>query len=103
MTPKRLKIASLNANGMRNDKKRAGIFNFLRCHKVDVAAIQDTRFDPERDAFWKGSPEFRSWWTPKVAIIVFNKQVVVENECSPDDRILSLSLNISDVSLSQSK
>jgi exonuclease III len=99
MRGKRMKIASLNANGLRDAIKRSRTIDFLRSLDVDVVALQDTRFDQSRDEFWKTAMGHRSWWTPKVAIIIFNSQIIVEEDVSVNDRILSLTLRIEDFSL----
>ena len=87
-----LRYASLNVNGLREDGKLQRILHYLRDHRIDVAALQDVRYDPLLHSHWQATTGFRSYWEKRVAIIILNHQVQVDEIESPSDSIISATL-----------
>lgn len=47
-----VKLASFNVNGMQNENKRRGIFNYLRSFHSDIILLQETHSTPEVERVW---------------------------------------------------
>jgi len=90
-----LKIATLNCNGLRNDAKRALIFDKLRNSNVDVVLLQETFSTPEVEFQWSMAKNafWNSWHNNArvVAILFCNDQLCFKNtNCDDEARVISL-------------
>ena len=55
-------IASLNVNGMVDDKKRNAIFYWYRKKKIDILCLQETHSSPETELKWGKEWVGKSFW-----------------------------------------
>lgn len=89
----RLRFGTLNANRLRDNIKRNDLFTFLKPYKLDIIALQETNFDDSLHPSWFTSMGCKALWTEKVAIIIFNHNITIEQEHILDNRIISVSLS----------
>ncbi|CAC5407942.1 E3.1.11.2 [Mytilus coruscus] len=47
-----LKIASINVNGLRNNKKRALVFNWIVSQNIDLVCLQETHCTHDETGLW---------------------------------------------------
>src|SRR5690349_3851894 len=78
-TPTQISIASLNANGLRDAQKRNNLIRLIRHQRVDLAAIQDTRFHEGIDdaSAWSNSLGARCLWAGETALLIINPSITV--------------------------
>jgi exonuclease III len=98
--PVHLRIASLNVNGLRNARKRNDLIRWLRRERVDLAALQDVRFNPANDevAQWSAYPGVRSVWAEHTAFLVLHPSIHIESQQILDPRLSKITLSINDFS-----
>ena len=89
----RISFCTLNANRLRDNIKRNDLLTFLKTYKLDIIALQETDFNDSIHPSWFTSMGYKASWTDKVAIIIFNHNIIIEREHILDNRIISLSLS----------
>ena len=57
-----MRLLTLNVNGIRNDKKRERLFNWLKSKPYDLYLLQETHCTDEVEEQWKRQWEGKSIW-----------------------------------------
>jgi exonuclease III len=70
-SPTSLRFATLNANGLRESRKRNDLLRWLRDGRWDLVALQDTRFNEQEDDLdqWCTFNGMRAFWTSHTALL----------------------------------
>ena len=66
---------------------------FLNTYKLDIIALQETNFNDSIHPSWLTSMGCKASWTDKVAVIIFNHNIIIEQEHILDNRIISFLLS----------
>lgn len=79
----KISLLSYNVNGLRDEKKRRKIFNYLHEHKFTIVCMQETHSSEEVEKVWSnewGGKIFFAHGTSnsKGTAILFNRQIDVE-------------------------
>ena len=96
MANKPLNIISLNVRGLRNNKKRANIFHWLKTRKYDIFFLQETHCHLRKEAIkwgkeWSLSLK-NSYWSRgtnrrKGVTVLFGKNYICDNVSIKDQMI----------------
>ena len=100
-----VRFGSINVNGLRNDKKRQNVFNWLKSKKYDVILLQETHCensDEEHD--WAKDWNGTSLWcngtrlSKGVAILINEKSPIklLSHNKHHDGRIISVTIQVQD-------
>ena len=59
-----LSTISLNVNGLRNEKKRALLYDYIKSSKVDIVFLQETHVASVEDCIlWNRDSGFKGYWS----------------------------------------
>ena len=104
-----LKLISINVNGMRDNKKRSVIFNWLKEKNFDICLVQESHCATQDDVnTWSKEWKGKSYWSPGTkmsrgvaCLIKHNLDItIVHTDKDPNGRYLCVDLNIDDIKIS---
>lgn len=101
-----IKLISLNVNGIRDNKKRATVFYWLKQQKADICLLQETHCESQKDKLsWSKEWGGQTFWSVGtnfsrgVAILLKEKLdiTIVNTEIDTNGRYLAITIEIDEL------
>ena len=86
----KLKIISLNVNGLNDSDKRSKVFHWLKSLHADIILLQDPRCAPHSISWWAQQWQFPSIWSYRNAILLNSATGTIQSNNLPSHSTLLL-------------